>query len=304
MIKPMKMVEVDPSTVDEYLHDSDWVLEQKLDGVRALAYWDGLEVSWFSSSGGPLKFAAAAQHLPHLTTELVRLLRHSPLADVGLTLDGELMPDTGHYHVFDLPSSGLGYEGRRQELSNLLSTSRRLNVREVFTAHSTVGKRSLWGFIENGGVEGAVAKRRDGLYEPGKRVKHQVKIKMVKTADLIVTDITNWTRLTGSAELSVHLAGEDDPLPWIEERRGKLRRVAQPSNASARYSPREYLPIANASLIGKDSSIEIGGVVEVNYLYWTGTSIVQPRIMKPRHDKAAEDCLISQFPEYSRSVLV
>ena len=53
-------------------------------------------------------------------------------------------------------------------------------------------------------------------------------------------------------------------------------------------------------MIGKDPAIREGDVVEVSFLYWTGTSIVQPRIVRRREDKAGSECALAQFRTYSR----
>src|SRR5699024_1491297 len=103
------------------------------------------------------------------------------------------------------------------------------------------GKRALWQSICEQGVEGAVAKRQDGLYEQGKRVKHQVKLKLVKTADVIVTGITNWTKTTGSAELSVTIDPADDPEPWVD---ANGKRTAKEPNGRKFWikEPRSIIP--------------------------------------------------------------
>lgn len=304
-MKAMKLTEVDSTDAEKYITDPDWVIEQKFDGARAILVLQDGRIEWLSGSGKPLKFAAARQHCEAIEQEVLarfgKLSQRNPQA--RLALDGELMIDSGLFRVFDLPVlEDEPYEFRRKHLRRYFEDfpaegeSHLVPVRQESTES---GKRALWQSICEQGVEGAVAKRQDGLYEQGKRVKHQVKLKLVKTADVIVTGITNWTKTTGSAELSVTIDPADDPEPWVD---ANGKRTAKEPNGRKFWinEPRSIIPIANASLIGKDKTIEYGCVVEVRYLYWTGSSIVQPRIVGRRTDKTPDECRLDQFPEYSR----
>ena len=81
-------------------------------------------------------------------------------------------------------------------------------------------------------------------------------------------------------------------------------RTALPAKKMAQYTfdPRTKLPVGNSSLIGKDLSITDGSVVEIEYLYWTGKAVIQPRIIRKREDKPAGQCDLSQFPAYTREL--
>jgi hypothetical protein len=120
----------------------------------------------------------------------------------------------------------------------------------------------------------------------------------------------------GSAELGVPIPPEDDPQPWRlfatpSKRLSHLamEELAHGSTAQAKkalqyvWDPRTMLPIGNASLIGKELTIDVGSVVEVDYLSFSGTALVQPRIVRQRFDKTADDCEFSQFPVYTRDVV-
>src|SRR5699024_2813880 len=120
--------------------------------------------------------------------------------------------------------------------------------------------------LRNAGVEGMMLKQIDSVYEVGTRVKSCHKFKFVKSADVIVTETK-----TSPMSASFAVYGHD----------GKL------------------VPVGACSMIGKPH-VERGDVIEVNYLFWTGTNLYQPRMMRKRTDKAARDCHLDQLPEYSR----
>lgn len=317
-IKPMKLTDMPFESAEQYLSDPDWFLEQKMDGAYALITWDRdlrRITSWQASGGGPLKFAAAVQWFASLEYALAMILVKADAPSAVFA--GELIVETGELHLFDMiwldgevePSDR--YDTRRYWLGRTFE-GRDLEglVKLVGAAGSALAKTELWFAINAGNVEGAVAKRKDGAYEPGLRTKNQIKLKLVKSADVVVTGITNWTSTTGSASLGVPITPDQDPQPW-KNARGKrdaggwdllVECAIPPKGNGWTYEPRHMLPIGNSSLIGKDRSIEVGSVVEINYLYWTGEAVVQPRIMRKRRaeEKAAIDCTLEQFPTYSR----
>lgn len=331
-IKPMKLVDVAVTSAEDYLADPDWVLEQKHDGARAMTViqhlpeTDEYTFEWLASGGGPLKFAAAVQHFKALEAELLKRLSGTGL--IQAILDGELMIEEGEYRLFDAPlivrqtEQGLArssdpdmpYWARRNALYRLLTDEFPVTLSQIAVEEDD--KRELWQKINDAGVEGAVAKHRDSRYVYGTRSTEQVKLKLVKTADVIVTGIENWTHRTGSAALAVTIDPEDDPKPWRNGSRKRISGAERDQMLAGTKSmqrrafefelvPRALLPIGNASLIGKDRAIEVGSVVEIDYLYWTGDAVIQPRITRLRRpeEKQQHECRLSQFPEYSRKAL-
>jgi len=332
-IRPMKMTDLPVDQAEGYLDDGDWFLEQKMDGARGLVTWtreDGF--SWQASGGGPLKFAAAAQHLPVIEAELVRLFEAAQVTAV--VVDGEVLVEEGTYHVFDLPYVHYAYQDspmivpeemyvhRRNCIDRIFGMVPGATVKIVPSARTSREKILLWHRIREEGVEGGMLKRWDAPYESGARVKHQLKLKLVKTADVIVTRVERRfdekDMVThGSAELSIRIPQDRDPKPYRNFKSGKridratldmLKEGSPRARAQAKdymWAPRDYLVIGNASLIGKDKSIDVGDVVEVAYLYWTGGALIQPRIIRKRRpeEKAVADCWIDQLPEYSRKAV-
>lgn len=224
-----------------------------------------LETLQFSQrNGNPLKHTAATQWIPAILEDL---------ADIGLSgqantiLDCELLIERGELWVFDVIDPwnlDRPMIDRAVELAQLPTGER---VRIVPTSMTIEGKRELVEACRD--REGVVAKLRSGPYVPGKRVEHVVKLKNVHRAEVVVMS-TSLSPL--SASLGV----------WTED------------------GPRT---ISRASLIGKDPMIAPGDVVEVEYLAWTGASLLQPRIVRRRPDKTAEDCILGQFMTYSREAI-
>lgn len=334
-LKPMKMTDVPVISAALYLDDDDWIMEQKHDGARAMVSWDETEGAfhWQASGGGPLKFAAAAQHLKNVERDLLALIDASDVR--AMVLDGELMTEEGIYRVFDVPylvqdslesDEPLERDWTRELVSRLLTRSMLFDglalehVVQVYTAFTSEQKRELWEGINAQGVEGGMVKHLKASYEPGVRTKMQRKLKLVKTVDVIVTSVERrfdhkGMVTHGSAGLAVRMQPAQDPRPFQSKVTGKrkthdeieeMRQSTKAQRARAlafAFLPRTELPVGAASLIGKDLSIDIGDVVEVNYLYWGGDALVQPRIVRKRlaDEKLADDCRIDQIPAYSRA---
>lgn len=295
-IEPMKIDYAEAEDALVYIEDDAWVLEQKFDGARVYVEWnvdDGF--TWH----GAATFAAAKQHFPKLEAEMEAWFRDAGVSIIHL--DGELIVADGTYIVFDLPalllmstfwavSNNAPYRIRRRTLQRLIDHDPQTHPSIITNvmAETTEQKQWLWERIQAAGVEGAVAKRSEMIYEPGKRSKDTAKLKLVKTADLVVLDTRRTfkpdgiTVHTGSAKLGYTLL--KDHGETVEE----LGSVF----------------ICSASLIGKDLTIEPGDVVELAYLYRDDRGgLVQPRIIRKRLDKLPEECTEAQFPKYSREVV-
>jgi bifunctional non-homologous end joining protein LigD len=280
--KPMQFSEVDLCEVEALIEDDNWVFEQKFDGTRGLCVINERGVWWPSADGvGTLSHTAATQHFASLNPVLFKLMENFLFGEI--VLDGEIMVGTGEYHVWDIlyfrdgeivliEPSNSDLESRRRVLESLLE---RLPsdgpVKLVRQARGAREKLNLWNAVKVGGGEGIMAKRLDSNYDVGKRVKHSVKLKFVKTADVVVLQVNRPDRRHGNFVLGAY------------DETGKLVHVGA------------------CSAIGKDQNTKIGDVIEVAYLYWTGECMYQPRMIKIRTDKLPEACLITQFPEYNRA---
>jgi bifunctional non-homologous end joining protein LigD len=193
-------------------NDAGWAYEFKWDGVRAITYIDGGRVRAMSRGNKDLTKA------------------FPELRDLGLTLgsrpavlDGELVafddagrPSFGRlqhrlnvtsaaaitkraneiavtYLVFDvlhLDGKSLlesSYDERRSALESLELTGSSFatppSLRDATGA-------DVLAAAESGGLEGVVAKRRDSQYRPGERSPSWIKVKVVKTQEVV---IGGWT---------------------------------------------------------------------------------------------------------------
>lgn len=343
IFKPMKMTDIPVTDAEKYIADDSWVMEQKHDGARALITAIYAEEHrdekgsldprwtffWQASGGGPLKFAAAAQHMRAIEESLSELFMRENVDKV--ILDGELMVEEAELRVFDVPyleyndsmepdvTASSTFMVRRNALEELFQYSELTNVKVSYQAETEDEKQGLWALINASGVEGGMVKHLEAPYEPGVRTKHQLKLKLVKSADVIVTSVERkfdhkGMVTHGSAGLAVKITEWQDPKPWLAAPTGRRASSAdinawrdgtkreQAKALAYEYAPREELSVGAASLIGKDLTIDVGDVVEVNYLMWGGAALVQPRIVRKRlpEEKLPQDCTLEQIPAYSR----
>lgn len=245
----------------------DWVFQQKFDGTRVMINLETLQFS--QRNGSPLKHTAATQWIPEILQELSDL---ELSGNANTILDCELLIHDGTLVVFDLIDPWYLSRSLRHRIAELEALPQRPggHLRVVRTARTPEECRAL---IEaSADREGVVAKNLDAVYEPGKRVDHVLKFKNVHTADLVVIQTS------------------EEPLS------ARLGAYTAEGNLAT---------ITSSSLIGKEKggAIQPGDVVEVSYLYWTGTGIVQPRIMRRRDDKAATECTFDQFATYTRDAV-
>lgn len=281
---PMKIGVALDKWLDYYLDSRRWVMEQKMDGARAVALWEPQKgVTWLQSSGRPLKFAAAALHLPKLTSEVNEMVR-----DYGyfwpIAFDGELMPGTGEFRIFDLVElrrESKGYQYRREVLSDFFrhrtSGSPALSI--VPFHFTPEAKRAGYERVKEGGGEGVIFKHLSGQYLQGVRSKTALKMKFVKTADVVVMDVERGRNDAGreTGYISFGVYNEDGTLH----------------------------PLGRCSAIGKPH-VEPGDVIEVAYLYRAPETggLVQPRMMRVRRDREPRSCEFDQFPTYTRANLL
>lgn len=299
-MKGMLYTETDPGQIDRYIHDDEWVMEQKLDGTRVIAMVTDRGAEFLQRGGQVLKHTAATQHLHAIEPELMDLVRDLGLS--AMTVDGELLTGPGTYHLFDVVHmvTNMGREAllpsfpqevRRamlEVMSKMLSVeARRVSVvRQAMTTHE---KREMWEAANRAGIEGVMLKRYDAPYEPGERVDHGLKVKLVKSADVVVTGVnrgrTAEGRETGNIVFGVATTydGEGQAgFHWIDDTM--------------------VMDIGRCSVIGKPH-VEVGDVIEVAYLYWTGGTTYQPRMVRVREDKRVGECTLAQFPTYSRELV-
>jgi ATP-dependent DNA ligase len=174
-------------------------VQPKLDGLRAMAYWESGEVKLLSRGG---KF----WNIPHLTKELEKVLEE------GLVLDGEIYKhgtnlqninklakkhregDEGsislEYRAFDIfdPDEELPWNKRRNDLAlfSVITEKKKLNsisVVQVEDAKSEQEVKDLCQTFVEAGYEGAIVRNMDGLYALGERSSDLLKVKNFQDAE-------------------------------------------------------------------------------------------------------------------------
>ena len=257
----------DEALIAQLIEDDGWVFQQKFDGTRAMIHLsDGLVAQ---RNGKPLKHTAATQWIP----SIIRELRGFHLLGNAEVLDCELIVETGHIYIFDVidPSNTeQPLMDRLDRLEELYQTTYHSPTVHVVDSHYLPERKRL--LIEAcRDREGVVAKKLSAPYHSGVRTPDVLKLKNTHTADLVVLSLS-------ASPLSAGLG------------------FIHPNG--------DRVTISRASMIGKDPSIKVGDVVEVDYLAWTGSSLLQPRIIKKRFDKSPTACTMDQFAPYSRKVAV
>ena len=191
---PQLLNAIDESELKDYLHDSNFIAQEKHDGERRL-----VEVVNGKATG--INRKGLAVQLPD-----------SLKFDRDMVIDCEIIGDK--LFVFDV----LSLDGRdtkdmplTERISLLNSMKFSKNIKLTKTVTTTAGKQSLLNQIKENQGEGIVFKKKDSLYTGGRPSSggNALKYKLVKTATFIVSNITKNKRsvglvvLDGSTEVEV-----------------------------------------------------------------------------------------------------
>lgn len=272
----MLAVEMNAASLPEFVFDDDYCFERKEDGHRILLHCNAHSMVACNRSG------EVSQHNEDFQNSIWEELKYKLNSDTVI-FDGEYIDET--LYVFDLPLFGSGwklgaapYYLRRNALEMIIKDSNVLGVPMpmvlVDCATEPHAKALLAAECIRHNAEGVMVKNMNGLYEPGLRSKSLLKAKFVKTADLIVF------------------------AKGVKGRDGKVHNNA----ALAAYNAQgKLIQVGRCSLNGKPD-VEIGTVVEVEYLYFVD-KLVQPNLLHVRTDKAAKDCFIDQLIPTNKAAL-
>jgi bifunctional non-homologous end joining protein LigD len=191
--------------------DPEWLYEPKLDGYRVLAFVQDGQVRLQSRRRG-LNLTAA---FPEITTDLASQAQAEMVLDgeivaldpagrpsfnalqnrVQLKTPGEITKaqretpavmvcfDLLHFAGLNLRNSP--YVDRRRYLTQCLLPTARIQL-----IHVAVDGEQLYAAATASGFEGIVAKRKNSLYQPGKRSNGWLKIKTTRTAEFVVGGYT------------------------------------------------------------------------------------------------------------------
>jgi bifunctional non-homologous end joining protein LigD len=309
---PADLAPMHAESVDAAFDDPDWMWEPKLDGYRVLAFIGG--------NGVKLRSRRAGLHLDSAFPRLLAELQKQAVN--GMVLDGELVAfaadgrpsfnalqnrihlKTGRdiaaaeerspvaFYCFDLLHfAGINlrkhpYRDRRRYLSQCL-----LPTPLVRLVHAAEDGRELSAAALASGFEGVIGKRKDSLYEPGKRVGTWLKVKPTHSAEFV---IGGYTRGKGArAALGALLVGywdgaklryashvgsgfDDESLGRMKERLDPLRRKTCPfADKPELHSPTTW--------------VEPEAVAEIRFQDWTDDgSLRAPIFLRLRDDVNAK----------------
>jgi bifunctional non-homologous end joining protein LigD len=263
----------------------DWLFEQKLDGIRVIAFKRAGEVRLFSRNQLPQNAA-----YPALVDAVARL----PVGEV--ILDGEALGGwRGErevaYHLFDVmwlegaDLTALPLDARRARLASLpLSPPLHLVQR--------VDGPEPWQRACDEGWEGVIAKRRDAPYEQ-KRSRLWLKMKCEASQELVVGGFSEprGQRVGLGALLVGYYAGDDFVFAGkvgtgfdgalLRELRATLDTLEV---AQAPFTRGSGLPRVAVHWVRPQV------VVQVAFMEWTvHDKLRHPRLVGVRHDKSARD---------------
>jgi DNA ligase D-like protein (predicted ligase) len=172
-----------------------WVFEIKFDGYRAVAVKSDNRVSLFSR-----RRKSFDHHYPLIVEALAELPEGSVVDGEIVALDESGRPNFNllqnfrseasriHYFIFDLlvcqdrDLTKLPLVERRKLMKSLKLGSGRIRIAEQFEASAN----DMLAAVRQQGLEGVIAKRKDSLYEPGKRTGSWVKCRVNRGQELVI----------------------------------------------------------------------------------------------------------------------
>ena len=264
----------------ERFSGAEWIFEQKLDGIRLIAFKQGDSVRLYSRNRLP-------QDLPSIARAIASL----PARDA--ILDGEVTWGRSgvSYHVFDV----MWLDGRDvmqlplHERRRLLAS---LPLEPPLERVEALDDPQPWDRARSEGWEGVVAKRRDSRYEQ-RRSPHWLKMKCEAAQELVVGGFTDpqGKRVGLGALLVGYFDGDDfvfagkvgtgfDTKLLLDLRR-RLDALEIPASPFTRA---KGLPRLRAHWVRPEV------VVQVGFIEWTvHDKLRHPRLLGIRTDKDARD---------------
>ncbi|MFN4259509.1 MAG: hypothetical protein ACK4RK_09420 [Gemmataceae bacterium] len=245
--------DLDDDQAEAIEHDHHaWIVQPKMDGVRALLHIEDGRVRITSRTVSEVTYRLSELqvNLPHLAEDIStlngsildgELVCPVSALDTGSTITGNSLQATMavlaaapnkarqfqegqhahvHFHVFDILRSG-GQDVTplplmdRQDI--LASAFRKLNNDFIESVPSyVVNKPDIHRRLIDAGGEGTVWKKADSPYEPGRRVSHWIKRKRGIEVEAFVTGFKPGTNghaaMVGAIEFAVRDA-EGSPVP-------------------------------------------------------------------------------------------
>lgn len=259
-----------------------WVFEQKVDGIRMLAFKRGEEVGLFSRNRLPQNAAYP---------EIAAVVAALPIGDA--ILDGEATGVWGHagevrYHLFDAPWLH-GQDLTASPLTERRARLEALPLGKPLALVERVNGDAPWQHACSRGWEGVIAKREDSVYEH-RRSRAWLKMKCEATQELAVGGFTEpkGSRRGLGALLVGYFDGEDFcfagrvgtgfTTQMLVDLRARLDAIEIPAS-----------PFTKATGLPRQARwVRPEVVVQVGFIEWTGHGKMRhPRLLGIRTDKSA-----------------
>ncbi len=317
--------------VDELPGGEGWQYEPKWDGFRCIVFRDGENVELQSKSGKPL-----GRYFPEVLAVV------SGLKAERFVLDGELIIPIGGILSFDALQMRLhpaesrirklaaetpaqlmlfdclaGPNGkslvgkplseRREELERLHAGE---DTPSLLLSPMTASRETAQSWLDGAGaaLDGVVAKRRDGSYEPGERA--MLKIKQLRTADCVVGGFRYAAKKREVGSLLLGLYNSEGKLDHVgftsaipaDERLALTKRLealveAPGFSGNAPGGPSRW----STDRSGDWEPLRPELVVEVRYDHVTGNRFRHgTKFLRWRPDKAPEQCRFDQLEHEAR----
>lgn len=261
------------SDLPRFTASNEWSFEQKLDGDRVVMVVQNGGIAPINRNGD--------RYSKRIPKGILQDFLH-PSFIGEWAFDGELLG--GRYNVFDIQmASNLGdqldlreepFYRRRAFLDGLFARWAPFHVDLVPCLQTPHGKDDLVNRVRAANGEGIVLKHKDGLYYNALRSHEMLKMKFTETADVIVK--TTWRE--GKRSIGIEV---------FDSKGGKV-------------------DVGACTMTEKNlARVNVGDVVEVRYLYrGAGGNLFQPRFLRLRTDKPADQCLESQLKHVNKGVLL
>jgi len=259
-VRPMLATTAAPQDIPAMLTNPNWVMQGKLDGDRVLIEVVDGAVAVFNRQGtAKVTNVDAAMLAPFRNLTAGRWVFDGEV--VGRTLWLFDMPTAARFTTENTPFTDR-YATLTATLTALGADPALIGL--VPTAAGEDAKRAMLTAAQEGRKEGVMFRRAFSGYQAG-RSASLVKYKFIKEVDAYVTKIGIGGKR--NAELAVHDDGGNEVI------------------------------IGQVTTIGR-GDVNVGDVLEVQYLYIVNPAaprLFQPRILRPRPDKAPTECHLAQL---------
>ena len=314
--------------VDELPDDSGWQFEPKWDGFRCLAFRSGERVELHAKSGKSL-----GRYFPEIVA-LIRSLPHDrfvidgelaiPVADTLSfdALQARLHPADSRVRklaaetpailiLFDLLVSPAGETLLRTPLSTRRAALEQFHGAAAANAPALrlspytreLGEARRWLEAAGGALDGVVAKRLDGFYEPGERA--MLKVKRLRSADCVVGGFRYGTDSHEVGSLLLGLYDEKGLLDHVgftsgfaDLDRADLTRTLEALKGGPGFTGKAPGGPSRWSTerSGQWEALRPELVVEVRYDHVTGERFRHgTKLLRWRPDKAPRQCTFEQL---------